>query len=245
METDYSKIAKIYDNNPVRKKYIDPEIGRLLKKKQRLAVLDLACGTGSYLKAQSDAYGFDGIEWIGLDKSPDMLAIAREKNPAIRFVQSAAEECPESLAGGVDYIRNEFAFHHFVDKQKAARNIRRMLVPGGLFIMRNICPEYMKNYWVYSYFPASRNEDRKRFLPVEELYRLFTDNSFTVELKVSTAIRELDYAAAMEEARNRDISQLALISDEEYEKGMALLERDGAASKRFIMDHSLLTLRAG
>ena len=59
MEIDYSKIAGMYVTNPVRKKDIDPGIDRLLKEKQRLTFLD---------------------------KSPDMLAIAREKNPGVRFI---------------------------------------------------------------------------------------------------------------------------------------------------------------
>lgn len=57
MVTNYTKIAPNYDKNPIRAKGVDEEIKKILQKqKNKIRVLDLACGTGNYLKTQSEYY---------------------------------------------------------------------------------------------------------------------------------------------------------------------------------------------
>lgn len=245
-KTDYSKIAHKYDKNPVRAKQIDTEIKHLLQRKSHLKIVDLACGTGSYLKTQRDYYGASAIDWIGVDKSQEMLSIAREKNPGVTFILASADDIadiPEPLME-VDYIRNEFAFHHFIKKRQAIKNVHKMLAANGVLWMINIAPEYMQNYWVYHYFPAAIEEDRKRFVPADKLYLLLSDYGFDVKMNVSTHITPIDYTVILNEALNRDISQLNLINDEAYYKGIASIKKDMKKNKNLVIDISLLTVRA-
>ena len=242
-ETDYSKIAHKYDKNPVRGKQIDPEIRLLLEQKSHLKIVDLACGTVSYLKKQSDYYVSAAIQWIGIDKSEDMLSFARKKNPGITFIHASVDDISESLTD-VDYIRNEFAFHHFVKKEQAIKNIHDMLVSKGVLCMINIVPEYMRRYWVYHYFPAAIEEDRKRFFSTDKLFQLLSDHGFDVTMKVLTRITAIDYSTILQETLNRDISQLNVISDKAYEKGTACIKEDMKNNRKMVIDISLLTVKA-
>ncbi len=138
METNYAKIAQDYDKNPIRAKGVDEEIKKILQNhKNRIRVLDLACGTGNYLKTQSEYYLDEDIEWIGIDKSKEMLKYAEKKNKNIRFICDTVENL-KTVETNIDYIRNEFAFHHFTDKEAAVKNINRMLKQNGLYIIMNL-----------------------------------------------------------------------------------------------------------
>ena len=156
MVTHYAQIAPNYDKNPIRAKGVDEAIKQILQKsKGTVRVLDLACGTGSYLKAQSQYYSNANIEWIGIDKSKEMLRYAQERNKNTKFVCDAIETL-ENMETNIDYIRNEFAFHHFTDKEAAVRNINGMLKLDGTYIMINVCPDYTNNSGYTSIFHQPR-----------------------------------------------------------------------------------------
>lgn len=240
MVTNYAGIAPNYDKNPIRAKGVDEEIEQLLQKnKGEVRVLDLACGTGSYLKTQSEYYSNENIEWIGIDKSKEMLQYAEEKNRNIRFVCDTIEN-PRNMETDIDYIRNEFAFHHFTDKEAAARNINRMLKLGGTYIMINICPDYTSNWWVYEYFPSTKEIDNNRFMKTSRIYELFVNSGFVIDMKIETTVFELDYRSAIEETENRDMSQLNLIPEEEYRTGLERMEKDYRERRRNICDSSMI-----
>jgi SAM-dependent methyltransferase len=100
------------------------------------SVLDLGCGTGNHaLLLAARGYAVTGV-----DRSPTMLAIAREKADA-----AGADVC--FIAGDVRYVDAQgpydaalmmfavLGYQHTNDDVRAAfSNTRRMLRPGGLFI---------------------------------------------------------------------------------------------------------------
>ena len=240
--TDYSVIADRYDKNPVRQKEIDYQIKDLMNQNKSLKILDLACGTGNYLKTQTDYYKSYNINWYGMDKSPEMLAAAEKKNPEVNFICSSMENLDENLKS-FDYIRNEFAFHHFTDKKLAAEKIYRMLKPGGLFIMKNICPEYINDSWVYHYFPGTAEIDKKRFMPPNKIFKLFRATGFDTIINIDSTLQLLDYKIAFDEALNRDMSQLNLITEKEYKSGIRKMKKDMEEGVTRISDFALLECR--
>jgi ubiquinone/menaquinone biosynthesis C-methylase UbiE len=238
--TDYGEIAPNYDKNPNRAKGVDEEIERILQKNQdEVRILDLACGTGNYLKAQSEYYTSANIEWIGIDKSREMLQYAKKKNKNMKFICDTVENFG-NMETDIDYVRNEFAFHHFADKEAAVRNINRMLKLNGTYMMINICPDYTNNSWVYEYFPSTKEIDNNRFMKISRIYELFVDSGFLIDMKIETTVFELDYKSAIEETENRDMSQLNLIPEEEYQTGLERMEKDYRAKKRNICDSSMM-----
>jgi ubiquinone/menaquinone biosynthesis C-methylase UbiE len=81
--TDYSKVAENYDRNKVRYDISKDETIETLYNINNtdFTVLDLSCGTGNYLKRQIAAYPLPNykINWIGIDKSEDMVKLEKEK----------------------------------------------------------------------------------------------------------------------------------------------------------------------
>jgi len=97
-------------------------------------VLDLGCGTGTLAimvkRAQPDA------EVVGLDADPQMLKVASTKAsreaPAIKFDQGMTFSLPYPDAS-FDRVLSSLMIHHLKtpDKEKTAREIYRILKPGG------------------------------------------------------------------------------------------------------------------
>lgn len=243
-ETDYSKIASRYDNNPIRKRYEkDNAVSEQLEKFGRLNILDLACGTGNYLKAQSAMYRGSPVVWHGIDLSVEMLALAREKLPDFDLRQGTAEALPysDSFFG---MIVCSFAFHHFMKKDKVLKEVHRVMAAGGLFVMRNICPERMLRSWIYNYFPSARSVDDGRFWSAGKIFDSMKTTGFEPEITVTVTIRDFPLAGLLAEAKNRDMSQLNLIDEDEYAAGIAALERDSPGNAVFCGDFALLECRA-
>ncbi len=226
-KTDYSKIADRYDKNKIRHLIERDQIIDHLPCCRDLRVLDLGCGTGNYLEAQTRYFQSDNkrkIFWFGADASEDMLAVAKAKKIKAEFFHARAEDLPfeESL---FDYIICRFAFHHFTEKDAALKEIGRVLRIGGKFRLENMLPEESQNWLLYKYFPSSKKYDEERFWPINKLA------SGLEKLGLKTQIEKIPVPAVKlsefhEEMSIRDISHLNLISDDEYQSGMERLESD-------------------
>lgn len=92
--------------------------------------LDVATGTGNTAFALAEA----GADVVGLDVSPGMLAQAEARGDAARFVQGSAESLPFEDAS-FDLVTARHAPHHFRDVARFLEEARRVLKPGGRFVM--------------------------------------------------------------------------------------------------------------
>jgi ubiquinone/menaquinone biosynthesis C-methylase UbiE len=92
--------------------------------------LDAACGTGrhaAYLRSL-------GHTVIGVDTSPEMLAVARETVPAAEFHEADLHDLP--LAGdSVDLVLCALALTHVPDLGRVLAELVRVLRPGGHLIL--------------------------------------------------------------------------------------------------------------
>jgi SAM-dependent methyltransferase len=89
-------------------------------------VLDVATGPG-YAAAEAAARGADVV---GVDRSADMLALARELNPGIEFTLAPAEGLPFE-DGSFDAVVAGFLILHVADPDATALELARVLRPGG------------------------------------------------------------------------------------------------------------------
>lgn len=94
--------------------------------------LDLACGTGDLTRAL--ARRFPGAEIVGLDLSPEMLALAgaktREHESSIRYMQGDMHALPFERES-FDVVTGGYALRNAPDLDTALREIHRILRPGG------------------------------------------------------------------------------------------------------------------
>lgn len=93
-------------------------------------VLDIACGTGIVARTARERLG-DGGKVVGVDVSPDMLAVARAVAPEIDWRQGDAGALPLGEGESFDAVVCQQGLQFFPDKPRAAAQMRRALVPGG------------------------------------------------------------------------------------------------------------------
>ncbi len=168
-------------------------MGRL-ELRPRSRILDVGCGPGwvSHLAAKL------GHSVVGIDISPDFIAIARERverdpyPPYVgeplraEFLVHDIEKAP--LPGGdrFDLVVFESSLHHFLDPISAVRNAALGLAPSGSLVILDPCapakgsPEWRKNLELMRRYatlerPLSRSQ-------LERLLRLvgFTEVRFFV-----------------------------------------------------------------
>ncbi|GGF15057.1 hypothetical protein GCM10010954_12050 [Halobacillus andaensis] len=229
-QTDFSKIADVYDNNSFR--HEEMEVDNTLKtyvKDQTnaapLHVLDLACGTGIYLNHQKSYFHNQPIEWYGADASDKMLHKAKEKLQDVSLTQALTENLPYEDET-FHYICTNYAFHHFTNKDAALHEVKRVLKKGGVFKIHNINMYMMKKWWVYHYFPEAYQQDEKRFWQVEDLFNELSQRGFEVKIECTYQMENVRAADYVSYAENRDISVLTLIDDEAYERGLSRIKED-------------------
>lgn len=227
--TDYSKIADKYERNQYRidevksdndlKEYIDNN------PKPTYQVLDLACGTGIYLANQVKSFDRFNIEWNGLDASKAMLKKAEEKLENVSLVQGLVQEMPYE-DGKFDYIANNYAFHHFTNKESAMDEIYRVLKKNGIYKLHNIAAHEMKKWWIYNYFPSAYYEDLKRYWEKEVIFNELSIRGFKVNMQIKYRLENVKVADYLGYAENRDISILTLINDKDYLEGVERMKYD-------------------
>jgi ubiquinone/menaquinone biosynthesis C-methylase UbiE len=97
-------------------------------------VMDLGCGTGTLAVMVKQAQ--PNVEVFGLDADPEMLKVAQlkteRKSLAVKFNQGMAFDLPYPDAS-LDRVLSSLMIHHLKtpEKEKAAREIYRVLKPGG------------------------------------------------------------------------------------------------------------------
>lgn len=103
-------------------------------------VLDIACGTGIVARVARERLG-DGGKVVGVDVSPDMLAVARRVAPAIDWREGSADALPLSDGERFDVVVCQQGLQFFPDKAAAAAEMRRALAPNGRLAVATWCSD--------------------------------------------------------------------------------------------------------
>jgi ubiquinone/menaquinone biosynthesis C-methylase UbiE len=92
--------------------------------------LDIACGTGIIARVAKERLG-EAIGVVGIDISPDMLAVARSVAPGIDWREGNAATLPLREGEQFDVVVCQQGLQFFPDKPGAAAQMRRALAKGG------------------------------------------------------------------------------------------------------------------
>lgn len=90
-------------------------------------ILEIGCGTGLF----TEMFAQSGAEIIALDLSPELVAIARNRNLSrVRFLETSFEN--SRIEGPFDAVIGSSVLHH-LDLECALSRIYSLLKPGGAF----------------------------------------------------------------------------------------------------------------
>lgn len=191
-------------------------------------VLDLGSGTGRFTPALADEFGGPVL---GVEPSVRMreIAIASAPHPAVMYLDGRAERIPLPDRS-CDLALLFLVLHHVVDRRAAARELARVLRPGGKLLIRSTLPERQQDLLWYRYFPRARAVEARVFPSLAEIERLFTAAGFS--LVEVTAVRHpiagslAEYAGRL---KLRAISTFEHLDEEEIVAGFARMDADAAA----------------
>ncbi len=195
-----------------------------------LATLEVGCGTGHWLAAVLAERPI----LAGIDPSAPMLERARIAAPSARLIRARAEDLPWR-DGTFDRVFCVNALHHFADRHRFFAEARRVLKPGGGLLTIGKDPHAERDsWWVYDYFEETLAIDRARFAAVRTLRGELTRAGFAWAESLEADHIEVSYRAA--EALASGVvdasftSQLTVLSDDEFTRGVERLRRADAAA---------------
>ena len=183
-------------------------------------MLDIGCGTG---RLEAALAGRARV-W-GVDAEPAMLEVARRNAPDATFKHGRAEQLP--FKDGWFERAVMWLSAHLFDRQKAFAEARRVLGREGRLAVVTFDPSYFDAFWLNTLFPSMECADRARFSTAAALEGELRAAGFAyVELANLSQRGAHTRAEALERIRGRHISTFDLISQEEYEAGLARAEQE-------------------
>ena len=130
------------------------------------SILDVGCGRGFLLQKLSKL-AKPGSKFFGLDISEKLCEISRQNNPGAQIVKGDAEAMPFQDSQ-FDFVFMTEALEHMLDYNKALSEIRRVLKPGGIFIVTVPNRDWLR----YDFYDKIRN---KKLQPIDDHYFRFAE----------------------------------------------------------------------
>ena len=218
---NYDSIAATYDRRYLENDYSGVERALMAFVGPNLTgrVLEVGCGTGHWLRL----LGESGLRVAGVDASGNMLSYARARARGAALAHGRAEHLP----WGSQTFERVFcinAFHHFEDKVGFLTEARRVLVPGGQVMTVGLDPHTGTDRWyIYDYFEPVLAIDKRRYPSSNQIreWMLALQFSSVRTSEVQHLPVRLSARAAIEQGRLHKgaTSQLAVLTDEEYQRG--------------------------
>ena len=228
---DYDAVAANYARRYARNDYrgVAAAVDRFLAG-PNAATLEVGCGTGHWLRQAAR----HTQTVVGIDRSRGMLEVARAETVPAWLTQGRAEALPLA-ARAVDRVFCVNALHHFTNPAVFFDEAARVLRPGGALLTIGLDPHTgIDRWWIYEYFPQALVADRQRYLSSSTIRDLMAAAGF--DRCETTEIQHLPRTLRVDEAENEGFilrtstSQLMVISDDEYEAGLARIRADAAST---------------
>jgi len=191
-----------------------------------LSVLDLGSGVGRFTPALAEAFG--GPVY-GVEPSARMreAAEANAAHPAVTYLGGRAEAIPLPDQS-CDLVLMYLSFHHVRDRAAAAREIVRVLRPGGRLLLRSVFSDRLHithaHGW-HRFFTRAQEIERQMFPSLQEATDVFAAVGLkpiafeTIERAFAPSL-----AASAEMLRHRAISTFEHMTEEEIADGFRRLD---------------------
>lgn len=186
-------------------------------------VLDVGSGTGRF--AGLVAEWFDALV-IGIEPAGGMRKVAASsaRQPNVFYVGGRAEQLPiRGQAFDAALLSN--VYHHIVDRAAGARELHRVLRMGGRALVRGAFAGRLGEITLFDHFPEAKTIC-EQFPTLQQTVETFSNAGFeleAVERVLQRTCPSLKELAAR--TRHRADTTLALMSDEQFARRQAALER--------------------
>ena len=176
----YEQTAHTYDRHRKADPEIADELMQQLRPQKEGHYLDVGCGSGNYTKALAER----GLHIEGTDLSDSMLAKAEAKAPELQWTTADMRSLPfeiNAFAG----VLTVHTLHYIKDELvETFSEIRRVLQPGGRFVVLAVGLEQALQFWVNHYFPFFGEVAYRAVVPRETIVAAFQEAGFSdVSLK--------------------------------------------------------------
>jgi SAM-dependent methyltransferase len=186
-------------------------------------LLDLGAGTGAWARAFTDWYGLDVL---AVEPSAAMRARCRHRD----LVAGTATSLP-LRPSSVDGAWLSTVVHHLPagDLLVAARELRRVVRPGGPVLIRSAFPGGAGDISLFRWFPEA-GRALATYPSIERVATAFTAASFALTAHERVPQRSAPSVRAVAATLRREAhTPLLLITDDEYAAGLARLAGAAAA----------------
>jgi ubiquinone/menaquinone biosynthesis C-methylase UbiE len=191
--------------------------------------LDLGAGTGQFAAAIA---GWFGVRVLAVEPSAGMRAQAarRHRHPGVALVGGRGERLP-LRDGCCGWAWVSTVVHHLDDLPATARELRRVLRPGGPVLVRQAFPDRLEAVTLYRrFFPGAARIAAAVLPTVEQVTEAFAAAGFRVQARKEVSQQSApSLAAYLDKTRRRADTGLRLLGDAEFTAGLAALERAAAA----------------
>lgn len=190
-------------------------------------ILEAGCGTAHWLNELSHYE----CQLFGGDYSPGMLKhSAANLNTNIHLFNADANSLPLKQ-DSFDLIICINAIHHFTDKRKFITDSFKLLKSNGIISIIGLDPRDTNVEWsLYKYFDRTYQIDLERFPSFEDISNWMEISGFnrTEKKLVHTVDNIIKGRNVLEDhfLDKRGASQLALLSDNEYQNGISKIKSE-------------------
>lgn len=172
---EFSKWADNYDNpfTSITFRQTNAKIVKLIDPRQNSSLLDVGCGSGILIKFLLDANR--GMKLFGLDITPKMVEVAKRKfanNSTVKITLGSAVKMPYR-DNSFDYVTCASSFHHHPDPLQSAREMVRVLKPGGKLLILDMCIEGLLRKILFKVENVYHNEGKVFRLTNKEMFDLY------------------------------------------------------------------------
>ena len=176
-------------------------------------LLDVGGGTG----AHASVWVREGVTPIIIDPSASMCREASTRD-GLTVVRAVSQHLPLR-----DSVADLVYFHlsiHYGPFREAIREALRVVTPTGMIEIWTFAPESMASSALARWFPSIAQLDSERFPPIDMLAESLEASGATVDIDARPEIVERTAGSWQAAVRNRFVSTIQLLSDEEVEAGL-------------------------
>jgi ubiquinone/menaquinone biosynthesis C-methylase UbiE len=209
-----------------------------------LTVLDLGSGIGRFTGALAETFGGPAY---GVEPSARMREQA-PPHPGVTYLEGNAEAIPLPDAS-CDLALLFLSFHHFTDQQQAFHELRRVIKPGGVVLLRSQFADRMPDLPWYKYFPSAPAVDAAMYRTVEETERMARAANLVPDdgVRLIDAEQPRTLRTLYERVSTRALSTFEHLPADEMETGFEQFRQDAEQDPERLtpaVPGSLMVLRA-